>query len=376
MQLPLLAFLLLKLQNLLTAHLAPSFIKYLGHFSHPKVLDYFSLPKFIESFANFDGLFYIRISRQGYEQFEQAFFPLFPVLINKLSLFFAYNHLLTGLLISNLSFLIGLFVFKKYLDSVLKNNNKVFWTIVFLITFPTAFFFGALYTEGLFFLFVVLTFYFLKKENYLLTSLFAFLAATTRFIGLFLVVPIVLYIFLKEKKLNFNLPKLTATFAPVLGLGSYGFYLWKTFGDPLLFFTSQTAFSAGRSTKLILFPQVYFRYLKIFLNTPLNFQFFISLLEISVFTTVFFSLLWFLYKNWREGNVDLTVLSVFSLINVLVPTLTGTFLSIPRFALISLSFFILLSEVKKPKIKLAIAVFFIFLHTVLLAFFIQGYFVS
>jgi len=44
--------------------------------------------------------------------------------------------------------------------------------LFFILTFPTSFFFGAVYTEGLFFLLFALTLYFLKKENYWLVSLF------------------------------------------------------------------------------------------------------------------------------------------------------------------------------------------------------------
>jgi len=46
------------------------------------------------------------------------------------------------------------------------------WVLFFILTFPTSFFFGAVYTEGLFFLLFALTLYFLKKENYWLVSLF------------------------------------------------------------------------------------------------------------------------------------------------------------------------------------------------------------
>lgn len=371
MQLPVLAFFLLRVYDFVVAYFAPFFLKYGGNFSHPAVLKLFNLPAFIESFANFDGLFYIRIASQGYEQFEQAFFPLYPLLMSSFS-----NKLIGGLLISNLSFLIGLFVFRNYLSLILKDKKQIFWTIIFLLVFPTSFFFGSLYTEGLFFLLVVSAFYYLKKENWLLVSLFGFLAATTRFVGVFLIVPIGLYYFLSRKKLNLKTLQLTALVAPLVGLGSYCFYLWRTFGSPFLFFTSQEAFSAGRSTKLILLPQVYFRYLKIFLLSEKNFGYLISALEFSVFTIVLLATGWFLFKKWKAKNWDLTILTFFSLINLLVPTLTGTFLSIPRFALLSLAFFIALSEIKSSRVKLMIALLFVLVHTVLLAYFIQGYFVS
>ena len=49
---------------------------------------------------------------------------------------------------------------------------------------------------------------------------------------------------------------------------------------------------------------------------------------------------------------------------------------LPRYALTSLSFFIFLSLTKNLTIKLAIAVIFVILHIIMLAFFIQGFFIS
>lgn len=375
MQFALLSFLLFRIYDFSIAYLAPFFIKFYGNFSHPKVLALFSLPKFIKSFANFDGIFYIRIASQGYEEFEQAFFPLYPLLMNLFSKVWD-NKLVIGLLISNISFILGIFVFKKYLDLVVRDKNKVFWSLIFLLVFPTSFFFGAVYTESLFFLLIICAFYFFKKENFLLAGLFSYFAATTRFIASILIVPFMVYLFFKDKRFKLSLSKLIPLAAPLLGLTTYSFYLWKTFGNGLMFFTSQTAFSAGRSTKLIMLPQVYFRYLKIFLTASKNFQYFVSAVEFTLFSLVFFGVLWYGYKMWRRKNWDLTALSAFSLLNILVPTLTGTFLSTPRFSLLSLSFFVFLSEIKNRNLKLGIALIFILLHTVLLAYFIQGYFIS
>ena len=64
------------------------------------------------------------------------------------------------------------------------------------------------------------------------------------------------------------------------------------------------------------------------------------------------------------------------MINLVLPTLTGTFSSIPRYALLSLSLFLYLGEMKNKFVRISVAVLFAFLHVVLLGFFIQGYFVG
>jgi len=69
-------------------------------------------------------------------------------------------------------------------------------------------------------------------------------------------------------------------------------------------------------------------------------------------------------------------LNIFSFTNLLLPTLTGTFSSIPRYSLFSLSFFLYLSQLQSKRIKVGLAVVFITLQIVLLSLFVQGYFVG
>ena len=59
----------------LISSLSDRLIVYKGLFSYPELLKEFGLPKFLYSFANFDGAHYIKIAREGYHQFDQAFFP-------------------------------------------------------------------------------------------------------------------------------------------------------------------------------------------------------------------------------------------------------------------------------------------------------------
>lgn len=400
-------FIVWKLFDFCVAYLAPNFIKYLGHFSHSTTLQHYNLPTFIKSFANFDGIFYLRIAKTGYSQFEQAFFPLYPLLIKTLSPIFAGNLLIAGLVLSNLAFLMGLIIFWKFLNLIggaggrapdsaypdvtsgehwregNSRQNLSSWTIIFLLTFPASFFFGAVYTEGLFFLLIISSLHLFKKEKYWLASLTSLLAASTRFIGVFLTLYFVVIIVSKwvfwwksASKGKQRIGSIAAIIAPILGLGIYSFYLFKTAGDPLAFFHSQSAFGAGRSTNLIFFPQVYYRYLKIFLSQPLNLQYWIAIFEASVFTLFLLVLLYDLMKMWKKQNIERVGLSLFSLTNLIVPTLTGTFLSIPRFALMSLSFFICMAQLKSVSVKIVVALFFMILHIIVLGYFIQGYFIS
>ncbi|MBI5122872.1 hypothetical protein HZA75_03360 [Candidatus Roizmanbacteria bacterium] len=378
-----LLFLIWRIFDFLIIFFSQKIIPYLGFFPYKDQLPGFNLPNWISALANFDGLHYISIARDGYAQYEQAFFPLYPLSIKFLTPIFLNNQLLTGIIISNISFLIGLIVFNKYLHEVQTPNLGVSTTVLLLLAFPTSFFFGAVYTEGLFFLLLISTLYFLKKERYLLVAIFAFLASLTRLVGVFLIIPIFFHLIKKSKvkSQNYNLKvKSLLILSPLLGLGLYCFYLFKTTGDPFFFLTSQPIFGANRSSHLIFLPQVYWRYLKIFFTANWNFQYFSSLIEFFVFNFVFIILVLDLFKNLippKAGrNYDLLALNIFSFSNLILPTLTGTFSSIPRYSLFSLSFFLYLSQLKNNLIKYFILVIFLVLHILLLGYYTQGYFIS
>ncbi|MDP3974531.1 MAG: mannosyltransferase family protein, partial [bacterium] len=357
-------FLIWRIIDLTVSFFAPQFIPYLGFFSYQKDLAAVNLPQFIKSFANFDGLFYLRIAEKGYSQFEHAFFPLYPLLIKYMSYIFN-NKLIIGLLISNISFIFALFFLKKYLNDLFKDNKLSNWIITLLFVFPTSFFFGSLYTESLFLLFTVLTFYSLHKKHFFIASIFSILSSLTRFVGVFLFVPILIYVICENWKTIFKKIKAVLyVISPFIGLGIYSTFLYFTTGNFIEFFTSQEAFSAGRSTKIILFPQVIYRYIKIFITADYNFQYFISSIEFLIFILFFLviSIQLYLIIKKKNKNIALLSLTIFSLINIILPTFTGTFLSIPRFALLSLSFFIFIGLLKSNFIKTLIALIFLILH--------------
>jgi len=367
-----LLFLVWRVIDFLITYFAPNFIPFLGFFPYQNQLSSFNFPHWINSLASFDGIHYLLISKNGYSQFEQAFFPLYPLLIRYFTPIIG-NWLLSGLIISNISFLIGLIFLSKTVQKIKNEESNLFFLLVFILAFPTSFFFGAVYTEGLFFLLFTASLYFLKKEKYLIAALFAAVASATRLIGVFLLIPFFFKIIRKLKIKN-----LTLLISPLIGLSIYSFYLYKTTGDPLYFLTTQPLFGANRSTHLIVLPQVIWRYIKIFITANHNFQYFVSVIEFIFFNIVFIILVLDLITNlglkiknyWRIG------LNIFSFANLILPTLTGSLSSIPRYSLFSISFFLYLSEIKEKWIKIAIVIIFIIFHVILLGLFSQGYFIS
>jgi len=150
-----------------------------GHFNNP----------FLDAWTRWDAGWYVSIAENGYhfvqgKQSNVAFFPLYPLTIKLLSLIFRDTYI-TGIIVSNLAFLIGIIFFQKLLkEYLLKDEDKIKWGILFLLFYPYSFFFSAPYSESLFFMCAVLCFYSAEKKNWMLSALFGMLASADRFVGI------------------------------------------------------------------------------------------------------------------------------------------------------------------------------------------------
>ncbi|PJE63610.1 hypothetical protein COU89_02455 [Candidatus Roizmanbacteria bacterium CG10_big_fil_rev_8_21_14_0_10_45_7] len=349
-------------------------IPYEGNFPYGEILNEYA-PSFLRPLANFDGLHYILIARMGYSQYEQAFFPLFPSLIHIVASLLQRNYLLAGILIANISFILGVLLLYATSKHLLEKGNR-FWFISLYLSFPTAFFFNTLYTESVFLLFVTLALLLLIKQHYAVVA--ALLGASlTRLTGVFLFFPAVLIATQHKQKRWLSIISVSA---PLIGLLLYMAYLWYTTGDPLYFFTAQPAFGANRSTNLILLPQVYYRYLRILTTADLSVAYGVAVIEVTLFTIMFVAVClegWYLFQKNRYQKLPLqTGILLFSLATLILPTLTGTFSSVPRYCLFSISSFLYLARIQSVGVKIVLCVIFAFAQLLLATMFIQGYFVS
>jgi hypothetical protein len=415
---------------LLVAYLAQLIIPYSDSFPYRGILDNVDASSLLKSFANFDGVQYIIIASQRYFTYNQAYFPAYPMLMRFLHYVFNIEYFYGGLLISNIGFAVGLHYFYKLLR-IDFDKKKSLIAVLFLILFPTSFYFHVIYTEGLFFGLFVSFLYFLRKGELKKALFISIFLSATRLIGAFSVVfllPVILnpswrvkdplmsgsprrgfFATLRMTNKYFSALLLTPLLLlPFLGLASYMLYLWQTTGDPLFFFNSQSAFGANRSTHIILLPQVYYRYFKIFFTATFNWQYLIAALEFISFTFVAGVLSLDLYNICHSGVLSLSKgdrisvftkikdaisrtmasfqhdkkilfrlsLNLFSWINILLPTLTGTFSSVPRYALFAISIFYFLANMKNKFAQYLLLVFFAILQIILFAFFIRGYFIA
>lgn len=325
---------------------------------------------------NFDGEHYLSLAQNGYQPLTYFFFPLFPKLINILSFTKSQLNLaLTGLIISNLSIFIALIGIYKLVKIDFKDNIAKL-TIIFFLIFPTSFYFGTYYTESLFLALIIWSFYFARQKNFLFASILAAFASATRLIGIAMLPVLLIEYFLQNKKISkSNFLPLISIFLSVSGLVLYMYYLFQKTGDPLIFFHQVSIYGDQRSQTLIFLPQVFYRYIfEIFPN--ISFLFFPV-----VFTTLlefFISLTFIILILFGISRLRLSY-SIYSIIAFFIPTLSGSFSSMPRYVLAIFPVYILMSLLveKLPKsYKISILFVMLILMTIATSMFWRGYWVS
>lgn len=308
---------------------AAKFLPLQQHFLGGGMQAYLKTP-WLWAWANFDGEHYLAIAKDGYRLAEQAFFPLYPLLIK-----FLGGSVWTGIVISNLSFFLALLgLFKLLRMDYSERITRL--AVILLLLFPTSFYFGAVYTESIFLCFIIWSFYFYRKNNILLASLLGMFASGTRVIGVILLPIYLLELF--KNKIKWSNKHFWLLLIP-LGIVGYMVYLGRTYGDSLMFLHALPAFGEQRSSVPILLPQVFYRYIfKILPN--LNYSYlagtFSTILEFLI------GILFLVVSAISFFKLKLSY-SLFLTLGYLIPTLSGSFSSLPRYILVLFPAFILFS---------------------------------
>ncbi|MBU0570259.1 hypothetical protein KKB40_05820 [Patescibacteria group bacterium] len=307
------------------------------------------------SWINFDGEHYLSIVQRGYQDLTYFYFPLYPLSVRYVANLFGGGYTkfaVSGLLLSNLSIFIALIGFWNLI--LLDYKRKVAITAaVLLLLFPTSFYFGSFYTESLFFAFTVWSFYFGRKKRWILAGLLGAFSTATRIVGLALFPALLIEYFIVRPALKVRPLKLVKEVLMIclipMGLFAYMFFLKTKTGDPLEFFHSVSIFGQQRSSNLILLPQVFYRYIfKVLPNInydyfPVVFTTWMEFVVAIVFGGLgIFGILGGLEKLRRFSRIKIrSSYAVFLAVGYLIPTLSGSFSSLPRYVLILFPAFIL-----------------------------------
>lgn len=356
-----------------------SFLNYGSSYPFFEVGYYRQLPDFLNfpiftTWSNFDGVHYLSIATNGYIT-EARFFPLLPVLILLLSVgnfLFPLTYIL-ALVLPNIFFVLGLSIFYKLLR--LDHSEKIsFETITYVLIFPTAFFFVSVYTESLFLMLSVLSFYLARKGDWLGAVIAGSLLVFTRFVGIFIIPALIIEYFLQNKKFKIKnmLNVAGIIFITPLGLIFYSLFNYQKWGDFLYFLNAHGELGNSRSAESLIFPvQTIFRYMKIFSSFPVTqFEWWVALLELSAFL---FGLT-LLFIAWKK-KIRTSYL-IFALFVFLLPAFSGTFSGLPRYLIVAFPIFIVIALNQSKTVKLIYSVLSVVLLAILLMFFSRGYFIS
>ena len=334
---------------------------------------------YLWSFINFDGVHYLSIALEGYRTFTYFYFPVFPLVIKYVSVFLestgSTNMAITGYVLSNLFLFTALLGFYKLIR--LDFSKKIaFLTIAILLVFPTSFYLGSFYNESLFLALVVWCFYFARTNKWMFTAILGVFATATRVVGIALIPALLIEAYLqykgKNKKVLFPFVSALST---GLGVLLYMLYLNIKTGDPLIFVHSIEVFGQQRSSSLVVLPQVFYRYFfKILPN--INYDYFPVVLStyLEIFSALVFGFLAvFMFYKLRLSYAIYTVFAY------LIPTLSGSFSSLPRYVLVLFPAF-LLSAIYISKWKTIYKVVFFASQLILLAItaslFFRGFWIS
>ncbi|MDQ0286688.1 Gpi18-like mannosyltransferase [Desulfofundulus luciae] len=280
-----------------------------------------------------DAGWYLRIAQEGYNQKSAAFFPLYPLLIHLLSRL-GVGPAAAGIFISNLSLagILAIFYRLASMDYDPHTSRRATW---YLALFPTAFYLSAIYTESLYLLLVLMTFYFFRQRRWLPAGLCGMLAASTRNMGVFLLFP-GLWEYWRATKGKISKDIVFLALIPA-GLLFFMIFLQAELGNPLAFVEAQQFWHRSFS-----WPWVSLEQATVLLWE--NRRFSRQLLDIS-FTLVGLASFFLSLGKERPSY------TLFALIGLLVPLFSpaphAPLLSMPRFVMVLFPIYLTLARLVK-----------------------------
>ena len=197
-------------------------------------------------YYRWDSFWYTSIARHGYtfsleKNSSIAFFPLYPSVIRAINYLTKVKDdqisLILNIVFSLATVLIlYLLVRIDYSDSISRN------AVLLWLFFPPAYFLLSGYPEALFVLLVVVSFYFARKNNWLLAGIAAGLLALTKPYGVFMLPALLIEYFdvhNRDYKIFFKRFDWLPLLIPIFSFGGFVIFNYLKFGDPLAFLHAQ-----------------------------------------------------------------------------------------------------------------------------------------
>lgn len=308
--------------------------------------------------VRWDAGWYLEIARNGYSYDPNAassvaFFPLFPLLIRGMTAILPGSDVLAALIVVHLA-LIGALIYIYKLLRIDYGHRVGMRVIAFLLVFPGAFFFTAVYNESLLLFTIAASLYHARRGQWLLAGLFGAGASATKLVGLVLIVPLAIELLAQRGRSWRNvLPGWGILLAP-LGTIAYFGYLQAKFGSFMIFFQTEEHWhrSAFR-------PVLTMGIERIVLNAREHLSFYpanTSPLR-SLFLLVDTTLLWlFLIAGVIVWVRHRPTYGALVLCFALVPALSGSPQSLNRYVAVLFPAFLLLAQIRSEPMRHAVTI--------------------
>ena len=203
---------------------------------------------FWDRFARWDSGWYSGIASQGYKYVEGrpnnlAFFPVYPQLMGVLGRVMGgakQDFYFAGILIAWLSFAVAMPLLYRLARLDLPHEEAVRAT-VYAAVFPSAYFFGAVYSEALFLLSLVGAAFALRKQHWLWAAVAAMIMTATRVNGVMFLPALALIGWdAAGDSVSDRRRALVAVAAGLLGIGAYSAFVYSISGHPFEWYDSIT----------------------------------------------------------------------------------------------------------------------------------------
>jgi hypothetical protein len=196
----------------------------------------------IDGTNRWDATWFTRIAESGYraDDASAVFFPGYPAAIRAVDLLLPIGTLGSALLVSNAAFLGALLVL--YALSTLEFSETVARrTVVLLALFPSSIFFLAPYSESLFLLATLLTFWWARRDRWPLSGVAGLIAALSRSVGVALAPGLLIEAVSRRHHQRSVRDRTIWALLPLLGPVVYGAYWLARTGDALRPFHAQAS---------------------------------------------------------------------------------------------------------------------------------------
>jgi hypothetical protein len=202
-----------------------------------------------------DAEWYLQIAQHGYThtdgtQSSVAFFPGLPLAIRFADTLLPSGAAFASLIVVHLA-LIGALVYVYLLARLDFGDRVAWWTIGFMLMFPAAFYYSAIYPQSLLLLGVAGALYHARRGQWWLAGAFGILAGATSVAGLVVVVPLAMELRRWGAHHQVRPQHVVAVaLSPLAGI-AYFAYLWAEFGSVRVFTNSLRAWDIDRSSAIL-----------------------------------------------------------------------------------------------------------------------------